>query len=224
MMFLVFRATQTYCAYSIVDVFPNSNGHRAVLSFNGVNYSRLFAYNGYYIWDDARKQPIGEVKPPLFYRFFNEKWYIYTFDDPENSFVVVCLNETNNGDFVTKKYYRDDIKLPAIDSDSIKSIEIVSVEKELFNPDYSMNDCKSDASITDSSIIEEILNGLEPDAEKKRSKEALDTVLSDSYYYVIATFKNAPEKLCYLIGGLKVMNDSVGIFYNQVPEDIEFEQ
>lgn len=214
--------SKTYCAKSIVDMFPNSNGHRAVLNFNGNDYAILQDYSGYYIWDIAKMEPEGEAKPQVFYRLFGEKWYLYTYDDSEKNFLVVCLNDKNDGNYVTYKYYKDDIELPDVNSDMVKSIEFVRSEEELFRPDWSMNGCNSDVSITDSKIIEELLNSLGSDTEKKISKEVFDELLgNDSDYYMIVTFKNAPEKLCYLLGGLKVMDGSVVAFYNQTPESID---
>ncbi len=222
-IFFSFQITpKAYCAKAIFDMVPNSNGQRAILNFSGNDYARLPDYSGYYIWDKAKSEPIGKAKPQAFYRLFGKKWYVYTYEDSENEFLTICLNDKNDGKYVTYKYYRDDIVLPEIDYNTVKSIELVSTEKELFNSDLSMNDCNSDESITDLSSIEELLNNWVTDEEKKISKEVFDTELNKaSDYYMIVTFKNAPEKLCYLLGGLKVTDDSVTAFYNQELESID---
>lgn len=218
-------SSRKYSAYSIIDIFPNSNGHRAIIYYDNNTYAQLQEYSGYYVWDVANTKPLGQIKPDLFVKLFHKELYIYAYNDAENYFLTVSLNNINDGNSKTRKFYRDDITLPNVRSNTIKSIEIVSRGKKLFNPDCSMNNCKSDVTITDSNIIEKIVENMESSRITEFKKMYFDdTLRADRSYYVLATFKNAPEKLCFLIGGLKFLDDTAVIWYEQEPDDIEWEE
>lgn len=196
-------------------------GHQTrdgVFEYNDYVYKRLQWSDGYYVRDTINEK-IGNITPDIFELLTNDELYIYDFcNDEDNKFLAVLTEKQYDYFHVC---YRSDVILPEINEANVKSLEIiprsVNEGEPLFNLDFTMNDVTSIAYISDRDLISKILSDRE-ETTLSLTEDEFDCELSkDESYYIIASFNNADERLCCLVGVIYVNDDGINLEYTRQP-------
>lgn len=206
-------------SYKIYDSrFEGHQTRDGVFEYNDYVYKRLYVSDGYYVRDTINEK-IGNITPDIFELLTNDELYIYDFcNDEDNKFLAVLTEKQYDYFHVC---YRSDVILPELNEDNVKSLEIiprsVNEGEPLFNLDFTMNDVTSIAYISDRDLISKILSDRE-ETTLSLTEDEFDCELSkDESYYIIASFNNADERLCCLVGVIYVNDDGINLEYTRQP-------
>ena len=210
-------------SYKIYDSrFEAHQTRDGVFEYNDYVYKRLEWLDGYYV-RNAVNDKIGNITPDFFGMLTDDKWYIYDFcNDEDNKFLAV---KTKNQWGYFHVCYRSDMILPEVNESNINSLEIIPGARDdkyenggLFNNDFTMNEAETVYTITDRNLIKEIMSDYQEDSKKELSSEYIDYEFSeDQVYYVITSFKEAPEELCFLVGTVYAEKDKLTLGYSKTP-------